>query len=84
MSKYSRMDPAKLVEDRLWKLEVVWSAQSKPYPVKFFKDCLPQILHGPFLNTLSHIIMQPEESSQGVQYSIRIIQGGYLKLKTKK
>ena len=29
---------------------------SKPYPFKFFKGCLPQVLLGPFLNTLSHII----------------------------
>ena len=27
---------------------------SRPYPFKFFKDCLPQILLAPFLNTLSH------------------------------
>ena len=27
---------------------------SRPYPFKFFKGCLPQILLGPFLNTLSH------------------------------
>ena len=26
---------------------------SRPYPFKFFKSCLPQILLGPFLNTLS-------------------------------
>ena len=25
---------------------------NRPYPFKFFKDCLPQILIGPFLNTL--------------------------------
>ena len=25
---------------------------SRPYPLKFFKGCLPQILPGPFLNTL--------------------------------
>ena len=25
---------------------------SKPYPFKFFKGCLPQILLGPLLNTL--------------------------------
>ena len=37
------MDQAKFVED------------SRPYPFKFFKGCLPQILLGPFLNTLSHI-----------------------------
>ena len=29
---------------------------SRPYHFKFFKGCLPQILLGPFLNTLSHMI----------------------------
>ena len=29
---------------------------SRPYHFKFFKGCLPQILRGPFLNTLSQII----------------------------
>ena len=24
--------------------------ECRPYPFKFFKDCLPQILFGPFLN----------------------------------
>ena len=28
---------------------------SRPYPFKFFKGCFPQILLGPFLNTLSHM-----------------------------
>ena len=28
---------------------------SRRYPFKFFKGCLPQILLGPFLNTLSRI-----------------------------
>ena len=28
---------------------------SSPYPFKFFKGCLPQILLGLFLNTLSHL-----------------------------
>ena len=28
---------------------------SRPYRFKVFKNCLPQILLGPFLNTLSHI-----------------------------
>ena len=27
------------------------------YPFKFFKDYLPQILLGSFLNTLSHLIV---------------------------
>ena len=30
---------------------------SDPYPFKFFKGCLPQILLGPFLDTLPHIIV---------------------------
>ena len=30
------------------------------YPFKFFKECLPQILLGPFLNTLSHLILSSE------------------------
>ena len=29
---------------------------SRPYPFKFFKGCLSQILLGPFLNTLSQIL----------------------------
>ena len=29
--------------------------ESRPYHVKFFKACLPQILLGPFLNTLSQM-----------------------------
>ena len=37
------------------KFEGVWSALGF-YPLKFFKGCLPQILLGPFLNTLSHLI----------------------------
>ena len=28
------------------------------YPFKFFKDCLPQILLGQFLNTLSQIVFE--------------------------
>ena len=27
----------------------------RPYPLKFFKGCLPRILLGPFFNTLSHM-----------------------------
>ena len=30
---------------------------SRPNDFKFFKDCLPQILPGPFLNTLPHLIV---------------------------
>ena len=28
---------------------------SSPYPLKFFKGCLPQNLLSPLLNTLSHM-----------------------------
>ena len=41
----------------LKKFEGVWSALSRPYPFKFFKGCLLQILLGPFLNTLSHLYL---------------------------
>ena len=30
---------------------------SRPYPFKFSKGCFPQILLGPFLNTLSQILL---------------------------
>ena len=33
---------------------VCWGS---PYLFKFFKGCLPQILLGPFLNTLSQIVL---------------------------
>ena len=41
-TKYSRINQVKFVEDRqpLKKLRV-WAASSRPYPFKFFKDCLP-------------------------------------------
>ena len=41
-TKYSRMDQVKYVEVSLTLLN------------QTFKGCLSQILHGPFLNTLSH------------------------------
>ena len=44
-------------EKNLWKtvfkkFEVIWSASAD-----FFKNCLPQILLGPFLNTLPHTLL---------------------------
>ena len=35
---------------------------SRPYPFKFFKGCLQQILLGPFLNTVSHITLNLQQS----------------------
>ena len=45
VAKYSRIDQAKFVEDSFKNL--------KGYGL--LKGCLPQILLGPFLNTLCHI-----------------------------
>ena len=39
------------------KFEVTWSALSIPYDFKFFKGCLPQISFGPFLDTLSRMLL---------------------------
>ena len=49
------MDQVKFGKTALKKFEVIWSVLSKPYHFKFFKGSLPQILLGPFLNTLAHI-----------------------------
>ena len=35
------------------KFEGLWSALGRLYPFKYFKSCLPQILLGPFLNTVN-------------------------------
>ena len=50
------MDQVKFVEDSLQKIwrDMVCLSIS-PYHFKFFKDYLPQILLGPFLNTSSQI-----------------------------
>ena len=38
---------------------------SRPYHFKVFKGCLPQILLGPFLNTLTHTVLQTEGAIWG-------------------
>ena len=45
------MEQVKSVEDSVKK------CLSRPYYLKFFKGCLPQILLGPVLNTLTHMIL---------------------------
>ena len=55
-TKYLRMEQVKFVEDSLEKLSRDWL--SRPYCFKSFKGCLPQILLGSFLNTLSHMILR--------------------------
>ena len=47
LDKVFKMDQIKFVEDNL--------CLNRPYPFKFCKGCLPQILLGSFLNTLSHV-----------------------------
>ena len=49
-SRYSKLDQVKFVEDSLKKFEV-----SRPYHFKNFQGCLPKILLGPFLNTLTQM-----------------------------
>ena len=41
---------------RLWVKVHIWD--SRLYPIKFFKGCLPQILLGPFWNTLFQMQFQ--------------------------
>ena len=62
-TKYSRIDYVKFVEDSL--------CSGRPYHFKFFNGCLPQILLGPFLNTLSQIIFanKGEVSSNASDYN---------------
>ena len=38
------------------KRKVIWDTVFKKEPSKIFEGCVPQILLGPFLNTLSHIM----------------------------
>ena len=56
-TNYSRKGWVKFMEDSLLKIWSVWSALCRPYPFKFCKGCLPQILLSPFLNTLSQILV---------------------------
>ena len=51
------------------------SCLSRPYPSKSFKGCLPQILLGPFLNTLSHIWKQFLIEKKVIKKSITICRG---------
>ena len=52
-----RSDRVQFVEDSLEKTwsDMVWLGRS--YHLRCFKSCLPQILLGLFLNTLSHILI---------------------------
>ena len=45
---------------------------SRPYRFKIFKRCLPQILLGPFLNTLTHLLLEIQNAMVG--YAIPILE----------
>ena len=49
-------------KQNLWKTVFKKFEVSRPYHFKFFKGCLLQILLGPFLNTLSHIVFGKGET----------------------
>ena len=54
-------------------LQKVWRDMvclSRPYPFKFFKGCLPQILLGPLLNTLSQMFLRSGVSDRKVWLKI--------------
>ena len=53
--KIFKNGPIKSVEDSLWKISSDMVPLGRPYHFKCFKGCIPQILLGPFLNTLSHL-----------------------------
>ena len=56
-AKNSRMGQVKFMEDSLQKMLRDMICLSRPYPFKFFRDCLSQILLGPFLKTLSQVLL---------------------------
>ena len=57
-TRYSRIDLVKIVEDNLQKILSDMIFKSRPYYYfKFFKGCLLQILLGPILNILSHLVL---------------------------
>ena len=51
---------------------------NKPYHLEFFKGCLPQILPGPLLNTLSPFTqpMQNSEYADKVKYNSKMLHLG--------
>ena len=54
-TKYSRVEQVKSVDDSLLKIRSDVVCLSRPYHLKIFKGCLPQILLSPFLNTLTQV-----------------------------
>ena len=55
----------------------------RPHPIKFSKGCLPQILLGPFLNNLSHIIAKNRDSHEALLIFTIIKKNLKIKIKIK-
>ena len=55
------MEKVKSVEDSFLKIWSDMVCLDRQYHFKFFKGCLPQILLGPFLNTLTYLIKNYKE-----------------------
>ena len=53
-----KSDAACNIWDKVFKNGPSEICLSRPYPFKFFKNCIPQIFLGPFLNTLSHMFFK--------------------------
>ena len=48
-----------------WTKKNFWNTPfNRPYHFNFFKGCIPQILLGPFWNTLSQILLRFKESQK--------------------
>ena len=54
-AKYWSRDQVTFVEDRLEKVLSNMTCLNRPYHLKFFKGCLPQMLLGPLLNIFSQL-----------------------------
>ena len=54
-NKAFKNGPSKICGRQPLKNLLVYGLFKQPYPFKFFKGCLPQILLGLLLNTLSYI-----------------------------
>ena len=57
-SKYSTMDQVNLWKKAFKKFEGVLYVIGRPHPFKILKGCLPYIILGTFLNTLTQMIQE--------------------------
>ena len=71
------MDQVQFAEDSLEKIwrDIVYLR--RPYPFKFFKGCLPQILPGSFLNILSQILLRLNMVFQEKDFQVSNVMWNY-------